>query len=261
MNKCCTITRYYGSNEKDLGQLWRFIEQAKTYSTRILIGINTEKDLTDCAQKYSQEQHEQSNIVVDFIPIRPWIGISSPLNILLNYIPPNEICVLVQSVEIQCTSFHVDRLRSYLQQDDILCAGVVLDGHQILDNQSSTKYVPLQGDTSPWNTFIMWNLGKLRRTGFPMCSDFVNPPGMEDSAVIALQQKLFGGMKKNRALLVRFNDNVNWLTKFDHDQERYLKHQIKMKSKNNRTKQLLQMLDITDSDQEVSIGIEYITDN
>jgi len=62
-------------------------------------------------------------------------------------------------------------------------------------------------------------------------------------------------MKKNRALLIHFHTKVHWINQFNYDQERYLKHQIKMKSKNNRTKQLLQMLDISDNDQ---IGIEYI---
>jgi hypothetical protein len=144
-----------------------------------------------------------------------------------------------------------------LKEDDVLCVGVALDGHQIFDNPSSKIHIPLQGDTSPWNTFIIWNLEKLRRTGFPMCSDFVNPPGMEDSAAIGLQQKLFGGMKTNRALLVRFHTNIHWMNQFDYDQERSLKHQMKMKSKNSRTIQLLQMLDISENDQ---IGIEYIND-
>ncbi|CAF1154831.1 unnamed protein product [Rotaria magnacalcarata] len=260
MNNSCTITRYYGSNEKDLEKLRRFIEQAQTYSNRILIGVDVEKDLTDCIQKYAQQQ-KLSNIPVDFIPIQPWIGISSPLNILLNHLSLNQTTVLIQSVEIQCTSYHVDRLRAYLQEDNILCAGAVLDGHHVsTDSLSYKKYVPLHGDTSPWNTFILWNLEKLRRTGFPMCADFVNPPGMEDSAAIGLQQKLFGGMKKNRALLIHFNDNVQWLNQFDDDQERHLKHQLKMKSKNSRTQQLLQMLDLSDSDQEVCIGIEYINE-
>ena len=78
--------------------------------------------------------------------------------------------------------------------------------------------------------------------------------------LLLLQQKLFGGMKKNRALLVHFNDHVHWLNQFDNDQERCLKHQVKMKSKNSRTKQLLQMLEISYSDQEDQIGIEYISD-
>jgi len=256
MNNCFTITRYYGANEKDLEQLYRFIKQAQTYSNRILIGVNIEKDLTDCINKYSQQENF-SNISVEFIPIKPWIGISTPLNILLNHIPLNETSVLIQSVEIQCTSYHINYLQTYLKENDVLCVGVALDGHQIIDNQSNKIYLPLQGDTSPWNTFIIWNLDKLRRTGFPICCDFVNPPGMEDSAVIGLQQKLFGGMKKNRALLIHFNKNINWLNQFDYDQERYLKHQIKMKSKNTRTKQLLQILDISDNDQ---IGIEYISE-
>lgn len=259
MSNCCTITRYYGSNEKDLEKLWNFIERAQTYSNRIIIGVNIEKDLTNCIQKYSQQQ-KSSNISVDFIPIQPWIGISSTLNILLNHLSSNDKTVLIQSVEIECTLHNVDRLRSYIKEDDVLCVGAVLDGHQMLDSQLNKKYLPIQGDTSPWNTLLLWNLEKLRRTGFPLCSDFVNPPGMEDSATIALQQKLFGGMKKNRALLVRFNENVSWLTQFDYDQDRYLKHQTKMNSKNNRTKQLLQMLEICDDDQEVTIGIEYIND-
>jgi len=88
-----------------------------------------------------------------------------------------------------------------------------------------------------------------------MCCDLVNPPGMEDSAVIGLQQKLFGGMQTNRALLVHLKSNVQWLNQFDYDEERSLKHQIKMKSKNIRTKQLLQILNISENDL---IGIEYI---
>ena len=94
-------------SEKDLEQLWRFIEQAKTYSNRILIGINIDKDSSDCINKYF-EQQSSSNISVEFIPIQPWIGISSPLNILLNHIALNETFILIQSVEIQCTSWHVD---------------------------------------------------------------------------------------------------------------------------------------------------------
>ncbi|CAF0805106.1 unnamed protein product [Adineta steineri] len=260
MNDICTITRYYGSNEKDLEKLWRFIEQAQTYSKRILIGVDIEKDLTDCIKKYSQQQH-LSTISVDFIAIQPWIGISTPLNILLNHIPNDQSFILIQSVEIQCTSQHIDCLRSYLQEDNILCVGAALDGHQIFTNDLNKTYLPLQGVTSPWNTFAIWNLEKLRRTGFPMCSDFVNPSGMEDAAVIALQQKLFGGRTKNRALLIHFHNNVQWLNQFDYDQDRCSKHEIKMKSKNNRTKQLLQMLDISDSDQEDKIGIEYIVNN
>ena len=130
-----------------------------------------------------------------------------------------------------------------------------------LTSQRNKKYLPLQGNTCPWNTFIVWNLEKLRRTGFPLCSDFVDPPGMEESAVIALQQKLFGGMKKNRALLIHFNDNVHWLNQFDYDHERYLKHRVKINSKNTRTKQLLKIFDISDNDQEICIGTEYISNN
>jgi len=254
MNSLCTITRYYGNTENDLEQLYRFIDQAQTYSNRILIGVHIEKDLTDCIRKYSQRER-LSNIPIDFLPIKPWIGISTPLNILLNHLPSNETSVIIQSVEIQCTSEHIDCLRAYLKEDNVLCVGAVLDGHQRIDNPSNRIYLPLQGDTSPWNTLIIWNLEKLRRTGFPMCCDLVNPPGMEDSAVIGLQQKLFGGMQKNRALLVHLKGNVSWLNQFDYDEERSLKHQIKMKSKNTRTKQLLQILNISENDL---IGIEYI---
>ncbi|CAF0761165.1 unnamed protein product [Adineta ricciae] len=249
MNDVCTITRYYGNHDEDLDKLWRFIDQAQIYSSRLLIGVNIEKDQTDCIKKYSQ----QSNIPIDFIPIQPWIGISTPLNILLNHIPIDHQYVLIQSAEIQCTSRHIACLRSHMtDNDDILCVGAALDGHQTSDE----KYLSLRGDTSPWNTLAIWNLKKLRRTGFPLCADLVNPSGMEDAITIALQQKLFGGMAKNRALLIRFDENVPWSTQFNYDENRRLKHQVKMSSKNSRTKQLLQMLDI----EENQVGVECLND-
>ena len=259
MTNLYTITRYHGTNDGDLEKLWQFIERAQTYSQRILIGVNTEKDLTDCITRSSQRQH-RSTASVDFIPIQPWIGISTPLNILLNHIPSAERSVLIQSVEIQCTLHHVNRLRTYLSDTNVLCVGVALDGHAVSNSTPDGTRLPLQGDTSPWNTFIIWNLDKLRRTGFPLCCDHVNPPGMEDSSVIGLQQKLFGGMEQNRALLVRFADDVHWLTRFDDDRERLAKHQMKMQSKNSRTKQLLDVLNISDSDHADRLGIHYVHD-
>ncbi|UJR25488.1 hypothetical protein I4U23_006834 [Adineta vaga] len=257
MNEFCTITRYYGNHEEDLIKLWYFIDQAKTYSNRILIGVNIEKDRTDCIRKYSQQQSYPSHIPIEFIPIKPWNGISTSLNILLNHIPIQQSYVLIQSIEIQCTSQYIARLRSYLKDNNILCVGAVLDGHQIFSREIHTKYLPLCGDTSPWNTLAIWNLEKLRRTGFPLCADLVNPSGMEDAVTIALQQKLFGGMKKNRALLIHFNENVPWSVQFEYDQKRYLKHQMKMSSKNSRTEELLQILEISNNDQ---VGTEYIND-
>lgn len=252
MPTSCTITRYYGTSEKDLEQLDRFIQQAKTYSHRILIGVHIDKDLTDCLNKYSSKL--SSNIPVDFIGIKPWIGVSTPLNILLNHLSSTETTVIIQSVEIQCTSDQIHRLQTYLTDTNVLCVGAALDGHQMTDHPLNS----LQGDTSPWNTLIIWNAEKLRRTGFPLCADFVEPPGMEDSAVIGLQQKCFGGMASNRALLVRLNSSIHWHNQFPDDHERSVKHQIKMRSKNLRTQQLFQILDITSHDQ---IGIEYIDEN
>lgn len=250
-HSCCTITRYSGRTDQDLEQLGRFLHQAETYSTRILVGVNIDQDITHCIEKYSQQSFR---IPIDLIPIRPWIGISTPLNILLNHLPIDDTCVLIQSVEIQCTSKHIDRLRSYLIDDDILCVGVALDGHQILNK----TFVQLQGDTSPWNTFALWNLEKLIRTGFPTCADRLDPPGMEDAAVIALQQRLFGGAMKNRVLLIRLNEDVRWLNRFEHDEQRSLQHQKKMKSKNKRTEQLLYILNANDAQEQ--IGVEYIID-
>lgn len=256
MDALPTITRYYGAHEQDLEKLWRFIDQAQTYSSRILIGVNVEKDLTDCIKRYSQRQ-ACSTVPVDFIPITPWIGISSPLNILLQHLPTDQCAVLIQSVEIQCTAQHIARLRTYSQMSDVLCAGAALDGHQQPDPKSSAQHLPLRGDTSPWNTLAIWDLARLRRTGFPMSADEVRPPGMEDAAAIGLQQKLFGGRTTNRALLVRFGGEVHWSTQFEYDGERNAKHQAKMNSKNSRTEQLLATLGISSSDH---VGVEYISE-
>lgn len=253
-NFCTTITRYYGTNDKDLERLDRFITQAKIYSKRILIGINIDKDLTHSIDKYASQSH--GNTSIEFIPIQPWIGISTPLNILLNHVSSDEKFVLIQSIEIQCTLDHIDYLRTLINDGNVLCVGVALDGHQKFDESKQDRYIlPLEGNTSPWNTFALWNLSKLRRTGFPLCSDFVQPPGMEDSAVIGLQQKLFNGMKHNRALLVHFHSNVCWLTNFNHNQDRMYQHELKMQSKNVRTKQLADILAFSNDNQ---IGIEYV---
>ena len=83
---------------------------------------------------------------------------------------------------------------------------------------------------------------------------------MEDSAAIALQQKLFGGKQKNRALLIQFPADLHWLTCFEKDSERSLQHQTKMKSKNHRTEQQLNMLNISAGDRIDLIGVEYIRD-
>ena len=257
MSDFFTVTRYYGKNDDDLKQLWRFIDQAQTYSKRILIAVNTEKDLTDCITQHAQRP-SSSHDSVDFLPIQPWIGIATPLNILLNSVPADERFLLIQSIEIQCTPAHLHRLRSYLHDENVLCVGAALDGHQTPSDTSDRIDLPLRGDTSPWNTFILWNCEKLRRTGFPMCSDLVSPAGMEDSAAIALQQKLFGGKQKNRALLVQFPTDLHWLTRFENDQERSLQHQTKMKSKNHRTEQQLNMLNISAADRAALIGVEYV---
>ena len=55
--------------------------------------------------------------------------------------------------------------------------------------------------------------------------------------------------------LVRFIDDIHWLTCFDHDEERLLKHQMKMKSKNSRTEEQLRILNISSNDR---LGVEYL---
>lgn len=89
-----------------------------------------------------------------------------------------------------------------------------------------------QGTTIPWNTFgttsvkgreniqasapnsphrafcierlytAMWDLDKLTRTGFMSLSDIQDPPGMEESAVFAAQQRLFP--RQSRVELLHF---------------------------------------------------------
>ena len=256
MTNLITATRYYGNNADDLQRLNRFIDQAETYSKEIFIGVHIEKDLSQCIKNVPQRAS------VHFIPIQPWIGISTPLNILLNLVPQTEQFLLIQSIEIQCSPKEIHRLQTYLNDENVLCAGAALDGHQRVPNaKRKPVLLPLQGDTSPWNTFVIWNLSKLRRTGFPTCSDFLHPPGMEDSAAIALQQQLFGGREQNRALLVRFGDDVRWLTSFEHDDERLSKHQIKMKSKNSRTDEQLRLLNLSPEDQQRRFGVEYVDES
>ncbi|CAF0873827.1 unnamed protein product [Didymodactylos carnosus] len=253
-----TLTRYWGSAQKDLDQLHHFINQAETYSSHILIGVNASKDLTNFSH-FHNEQMGTRAIPVDIVPITPWYGISSPLNILLNRVSslvknsPDTI-VLIQSPEIRCTSTQVKKLLTYMDLSSCLCIGASLDGHLIT---TQNQNVPVRGETCPWNTFTLWNWNKLIRTGFLSTADLVQPAGMEEVPVICLQQKLFGGKQMNRAILIKMTDeDILWNNEFEHDTQRRENHLKKLRSKNERTRELMKILQINETVDD--IGVEHI---
>ena len=129
----------------------------------------------------------------------------------------------------------------------MLVAGAALPGHlhQLgpSSTTSSSTVVPLTGRTCPWNTLAVWNLSKLKLTGFLMVSDTVGPcSGVEECVAVAVAQKL-GGAETSRAKLVRLPD-VSWEETFE-DEERRKWHEEKMKSKVERPAHQLDLLGIS----------------
>ncbi|KAG8698167.1 hypothetical protein FRC08_006093 [Ceratobasidium sp. 394] len=116
--------------------------------------------------------------------------------------------VLFQSVEVHVGPEHVKRMAN-LCEDDVLVVGKAFDAHSFGSPSSGTGQglvsVPLTGRTCPWNTFAIWGVSKLARTGFLLTSETNTPPNasaIEEAPTIALHQRLFP--RQSRALLVRF---------------------------------------------------------
>ncbi|KAG8743714.1 hypothetical protein FRC10_011587 [Ceratobasidium sp. 414] len=116
--------------------------------------------------------------------------------------------VLFQSVEVRVGPEQVKRMAD-LCDGDVLVVGKAFGAHAFLSPSPNTDQgsapVFLTGRTCPWNTFAMWDVSKLARTGFLLTSETNTPPhasAIEEAPTIALHQRLFPG--QSRALLVRF---------------------------------------------------------
>ena len=199
-----------------------------------------------------------------------------------------------------------------MDYDTTLVCGAVLPGHDYqhhhrryddidddIDHRSpSTSSIRtptttiLNGRTSPWNTFALWNINKLSKIGFVTVSDGLhidmNPTGIQTKSIagieevvtIALLQKLYDPHTEMMAKLISLshpaetnstNDSattsmLQWDTSSTTttDIGRQQWHEYKMQSKLQRAHAQLQLLSLlpstTDDDDDVSSsrpGIVY----
>ncbi|KAJ6468077.1 hypothetical protein C8R47DRAFT_1151706 [Mycena vitilis] len=119
-----------------------------------------------------------------------------------------------------------------LWETDTLVIGKTLDPHTFKSGESNPVLeVQLTGLTSPWNTFAVWDLNKLAKTGFLAVSDTNTAPGqsaIEEVPTISLHQLLFP--TSSRAILVKFPSKAGWDTNWD-DPGRVAWQQSKLASK------------------------------
>ena len=185
---------------------------------------------------------------IHLLPVRPWGNFVPALNSLVLY-AKNQLqsdLIMFMSAEVNLSSSTVRTLcRHVTENENVIVAGAALNGHQYhavsTTKDGTHREVPLTGRTTPWNTLCVWSLDKLSLTGFAAVSDLGKSAGVEECAAIALLQKLF---PKSEARLVKVDD-IEWEVDFDEDEERQKWHNEKMKSKMERSKRQLDLLQLS----------------
>jgi len=171
--------------------------------------------------------------------VHQWGSFVPALNaLLLDAVTSGSEYVLFQSVEIEAHSDMVKQLMIHMDSNTLV-AGACLAGHNFRQGSQT-----LDGTSCPWNTFAMWDVRKLTKTGFLLVSEGIcegsklEDAGVEEAAVIALHQML--APQSSHAKLIELS-GVNWHTDFE-DTKRAQWHQKKMESKRSRAQAQLDVL-------------------
>ena len=201
-------------------------------------------------QGQNQEEQQQTR-AIHVLPVTPWGKFVPALNALISYSSEENgvgaKLLLFVSAEVTASPITIQSLCDNLMEDydHTLVVGAAMNGHLYHESSSSpsetssSSEVELSGRTCPWNTLAVWNVSKLKLTGFVLCSDLGSTAGVEECAAIALQQQIFG-KSNSRAKLVKLNE-ISWKEKFD-DDERRKWHEQKMNSKLERAGKQLEMM-------------------
>lgn len=139
---------------------------------------------------------------VQLVKVSPWGAFIPALNALLAHAQKiSAHNILYSSIEMKMHPLHIRTLAHHLT-DETLVVGARLPGHQFMPStlqQSNSSFSRLDGSSTVWNTLALWNTTRLARTGFLSVSDGLPemqgrpavPGGVEEVAVISLQQKLY----------------------------------------------------------------------
>lgn len=243
-----TVTRYWSNRSEDVVKLAHFVKSAAAYSLRVLVVVNTVFDQTGVSRGALQEHLTESTLAkVCILPLEEWEGVTHALNSAVVYVCRHfTTCnyVLFQSVEVECETAQISVLRSEFATDDILVVGAALPGHACTESNVPSGFTgcstALRHDTVPWNTLAMWNLRMLAGGGgFPSVADTVDPPGMEEVAAVAYQQKTYGHERRRATLIDLVDGAPLWRCDFSGDESRANRHAIKMENKKCRIDAIL----------------------
>jgi hypothetical protein len=231
-------------------QVKAFCDRASMYSTGILIAIGIPSPL-----QYDDINNNKQNAVflesfekllkrlrkelvdskVILLPLTFWGKFVPALNAIISSASTNfpiAKYLLLQSFEIQSHTKAIEFLVSKFKDETDLVVGAALPGHDFVP---STNAKELNGCTSPWNTFALWNLSLLGKIGFPLIGDAIGieptNAGVEEVSTIALFQSIFP--TKTIAKLYRI-PGIVWEVEHFQDETRHRWQINKMQSKIQR---------------------------
>ncbi len=223
-------------------------------------------------------------VEIHVLPVQPWGTFTPALNALLSDAAqalrrlaaaaasrPSVVVVggaiLYCSLETTTSSSSSRAVRTlfqYMDYETTLVCGAVLPGHEHTPTTGSTPTTILNGRTSPWNTFALWNVNKLSKIGFVTVSegltvDLANHDtttksiaGIEEVATIALLQQLFNPHTEMMAKLISVGPVVWDTTTTDPARQQW--HDYKMQSKVQRAREQLRFLSLLPDDIEEEEG-------
>lgn len=253
MEDVVVATRFWATTEEDRRRLLEFLERARSYSQKIVVAINVDKDTQGTAELL---QDNPVNTGVDVLEVSPWGGVTHALNLMLYHAlkyHSSARYLLFQSVEAMASADDIASLAAVMKQHtgSALVAGHTLPGHPMHGCPGGAVLRALSADSTPWNTLAVWDVRMLGVIGFPSVADQVSPPGMEEVGAIAVQQKVFGTAKRQAILLC--NQDVHWDTDFNG--ERQQKHERKMASKRERVECILGKFSNTHDDASALVCV------
>jgi hypothetical protein len=195
--------------------------------------------------------------------VSPWDFVTPALNALVREAAHRQAShILFQSVEVLVNDTAAGLaalLRPFERDANTLVVGSALEGHlycpptaPLFAGPAETPSLTrggqcLNGATSPWNTFALWDVARLGRVGFLPVSDGLTlgptgvnlKGGVEEVVAIVLLQKIFPE-EGNTAYLVQVPE-LSWKTEWD-DPGRTEFHAQKMASKQERAAAQLQAM-------------------
>lgn len=245
-----TCTRVWLSDKAGWRRLRTFIAQALSYSSFVIVGVRVELDSVGTLAFLEELGASEPRLLP--LPIRPWYDVCGPLNALLyaaatvgrrntntnnhfnDEIRNEQQFVLFQSVEVECDADAVRVLMDRLTPaaSDVLVAGARLPHSHTF----SVGRKLLDGLNTPWNTFAIWHIDTLAKTGFLSVSDGIAGPtgaAIEEVCTASIFQHLAETTNnvslRRRSLLVHL-PRVRWLVDFE-EPARKQHHELKMRTK------------------------------